>query len=134
MINTRNLSKHSRKKAIRIVYNLDYNESTKVICRKNKILYFDDEHILSCLQMAKTFTDSASPDNIRKIHDLESDKGTRTGVKNNLKIDKFKMSSSMKNSPYLIPYLWNNLHQTAQDLNTKSLTTFIKTQLTAMYA
>ena len=118
---------------LRTVFGLRYNDSTKQICRENKILRFEDEHILSCLQFAKTLVSQDSPMNILNIHPKEENKGTRTGDKINLQILNSKRTNTRNNSPYQVPYLWNQLHYSSQTLTSKALTNFVKRQLTCLY-
>ena len=118
---------------LRTVFGLGYNDTTKQICNKNRILRFEDEHILSCLQFAKTLTSDDSPLNILNIHPREENKGTRTGTKMNLQLFNSKRTNTRNNSPYQVPFLWNQLHYSAQNLSSKALTNFIKCQLTCLY-
>ena len=124
-----------QKKTLRIVYNLPYNASTMTICREKQILRLEDEIILSRIQLAKSIADVNAPQNIKELIPLKKEVTTitRSEGKTMFEIKTPKTNLGLKNSPFNVPYLWNNLHVTAQELNSKSLAKHVKRQLTSLY-
>ena len=106
---------------------------TRDICREQRILYVDDEAIMSRIMLAKSITEPMAPNNIRSIYPTQASNNTRSGMKTTLTIPKFKSNVLINSSAYQVPYTWNLLHESAQKLDTKKLSTFIRDQLTEIY-
>ena len=123
-----------QKKCIRAVFGLEYNETTVPSCMDNRILYLEDEIILSRIMLAKSILEPYAPGNIQKIYNREEHGVTRASQRLNLVVPKFKTTLLQESSTYQVPFLWNQLHDTAQKLKTKPLVNFIKTQLTNLYS
>jgi hypothetical protein len=122
-----------QKKCIRAVFGLQYNETTVPFCNENKMLYLADEIILSRIMLAKSILVPNAPSNIQNIFDKEEIGVTRASQGLNLVVPKFKKTLLQDSSTYQVPYLWNQLHDTAKILKTKPLVNFIKDQLTELY-
>ena len=122
-----------QKKTIRIVHGLRYKESTSQICKENNILKIEDEIIVSRIQLAKSIAQDDAPANIKLLLETKEKSATRSSDKHTFILPKTRTNMGRKNSPYNIPFLWNNLHSTAQSLEPKALTKFIKKTLTSMY-
>jgi hypothetical protein len=123
-----------QKKCIRIVYGMAYNDSTKETCKEKQILYLEDEGILLRIQMAKALTSDNAPMNtwqIYKRHTTHRD--TRQNDSINLIVPRFRTTKLQKESTYQVPFLWNNLHQSAKELSMKSLSNHIRQQLLELY-
>ena len=84
--------------------------------------------------MAKAITPLDAPKNVKAIYpQQDSQRQTRQTDTIQLTMPKFKTTKLQQTSSYQIPYLWNQLHQSAKELSMRSISNFVRNQLTEMY-